>query len=166
MGFEMAPLSLMHCFVLMGLKSPLVDPNTTETNLSLENFITATCICSLDYDGIVAFLDNPNRNKQIEQWHEKINRESPDFSQEINRFLDWFFGETKSHPHWDERKKNGKITETRKSVIPWPIRIAWALIAKLEERRAWSMPIGLALSYYAAVQEENGDDMLMSEGEE
>jgi hypothetical protein len=166
MGFEMAPLSLMHCFVLMGLKSPLVDPSTKETSLSLESFITAACVCSLDYDGLVAFLDNPNRGNQIGEWHDKIKKESPDFLQEIENFVEWFVAESKPHPRYEMRIQNGKPRESTKSVIPWPLRIAWALMARLEERRAWSMPIGMAMSLYAAAQEENGDDMLIAEDDE
>jgi hypothetical protein len=48
---------------------------------------------------------------------------------------------------------------------PWPIFIAVRLIPLVGERRAWSMPLPLALAYSTALCELAGDDSWMSEDE-
>jgi hypothetical protein len=43
-----------------------------------------------------------------------------------------------------------------KSCLPSSVSIAWMLMARMDERRAWSMPLPMALCYVVAESENNG----------
>lgn len=49
-----------------------------------------------------------------------------------------------------------KNETARMSCLPRSVNIAWALMSRLPERRVWSMPMGEALTYFAALCEGNG----------
>jgi hypothetical protein len=51
--------------------------------------------------------------------------------------------------------KNGSA---RESCLPSSVKIAWAIMGKTGERRAWTMPVPLALSYFTAECEFNGQE--------
>jgi hypothetical protein len=44
------------------------------------------------------------------------------------------------------------------SCLPASVNIVWAIMGKVGEKRAWSMPMPLALSYLVAESESNGGE--------
>jgi hypothetical protein len=62
--------------------------------------------------------------------------------------------------YWDAFTARPGVWETkssgRASCLPSSINVAWTLMGKVSERRAWSMPMPLALAYFTAENERNG----------
>lgn len=44
------------------------------------------------------------------------------------------------------------------SCLPLSVSVAWAIMGKVGERRAWSMPLPLALTYFVAEREAGGSE--------
>lgn len=56
----------------------------------------------------------------------------------------------------DKPNRYDSKTHGRASCLPSSVNVAWAIMGKVGERRAWSMPLPLAITYFTAETECNG----------
>jgi hypothetical protein len=64
--------------------------------------------------------------------------------------------------YWDTYTAQAEVWEAKgalhRSCLPSSVKIAWAIMGKVSERRAWSMPLPLAMAYFTAEAEFNGQE--------
>lgn len=158
-GRQLEPLSLGHVYLLTVQGSPLMDGGPVTQG----DIVTAVFICSSPFKEAIDRLVSPDCLSSAVEWG-KENR-SANSEAECKAFMDYFRSYFQYPERYLEHKVNGVSVKQSKSAVPWFYVIAWSLMERVSEERAWNMPLPLAFSYHAANAQFNGDEMLVPDDE-
>lgn len=152
---RLRPLSLAHVYILMSVDNPFAIGGSPH----LGHLAFAVQICTRTFDENQEWFRSPSLVSDVEKWAEKCR--DLDFPQERDKFEAYMKASTLLPQRWKKKDKIGAAVKH-----PWPLVIAVAMFKHVGETRAWDMPLPLAMSYWSALGELNGDDSLMTEQEQ
>lgn len=162
LGRRLHSLSLGHCRLLTAMRSPIID-GEWET-AKHEDVIAAIYICSMPYAEAEEKIRSGAFETECQEWGEAAAK-IDDREAEFDKFFSYFVEHIKSPPRYEYISKGGKIIKPEAGAVPWFFSVAWALMDRVPEDRAWNMPLPLAFAYHAAHCQFNGDEFLVKEPE-
>lgn len=147
LGRKLRPLTLAHYWILEAINSPYVRGEKP----SYSDMVIAVFALSFPASVSRWLLMHQNLYKRIlKAWGWLYKGGDP--ISDLASFAAYWDAYTEMPDKWP---KKGSPKE---SCLPTSINIAWAIIGKVGERRAWSMPMPLALAYLVAESEFNGGE--------
>lgn len=146
MGRKLRPLTLAHLWILEAIDSPYVSHSTR----TFRDTVTASFIASHDPRLMRWLIMHPWAYKLAMRVWTYLYK-GHDIKAAMDDFEAYWQAYTNMPTSW-----SSKGGSSRESCLPQSISMAWALIGRVGERRAWSMPLPLALSYIVAESEFNG----------
>ena len=156
---RLLPLSLAHVYSLMVIDSPYV----TGGEKTLLDLAIAVMICSRTWKQGQAFFESDDILDQCAKWGRKCRR--LDFNTEQSNFVLYL----DEYTQFPDRYSTVKPEAQKPCKHPWPLLIAKRLIGPScnpeTEARVWDMPLPLALSYWSAEAEIQGDESLATEAD-
>ena len=149
LGRKLRHLTLRHLWLLEAVDSPYAfraPPAYSDT-------VFAVFLLSVPFAVARWLLMHPRIMAWIfAAWGRR--NQSMDHAADMAAFADYFDTYTaQADPY--ETKGAG-----RRSCLTSSVKIAWAIMGKVGERRAWSMPLPLAMTYFTAECEFNGQDFV------
>ena len=157
LGRHLVPFSLGHAAVLTALESPVIDCKPVTT----DDAIVGIYVCSMPYQHALDKISDGSFAAECKQWGEAVFGD--DKQPEFDKFFQYIEWHTKAPPRYEFISKGGKVIKPEPGAVPWFFSVAWALMDRMPEARAWNMSLPLALSYYAAHCQFNGDEFLIPE---
>lgn len=154
MGRKLRPLTLAHLWILEAIDSPYAN----HANRTFKDTVTAVFIASHNPLIIRWLLMHPLAYRLVMAAWRNLYK-GHDIKAAMDDFEAYWQAYTDMPKAWS--RKGGS---NRESCLPQSVSMAWALMGKVGERRAWSMPLPLALSYIVAESEFNGGEYV-TEGE-
>jgi len=149
------PLCLSHIYALMVIDSPYVTGGTR----TLLDLAIAVMICSRTWEEGKAFFGSDDILKQCAKWGSKCKR--LDFNAEQDKFALYL----DEYTQFPDRFATGGKEAPKPCRHPWPLLICKRILPDVGESRAWNMPLPLALSYWSAEAEIQGDESLTTEAD-
>lgn len=150
LGKKLLPLSLGHVFALMAVESPYVCHGPK----GLWDLSLAVAICSHTWEGNQRWFKSGKILADFKRWGKQCRKLN--FVAEHWKFKTYF-------DHYTQFPERNHSEGMKPSRHPWPLMVANSLVAKVGEERAWNMPLPLAVSYWSADAEMQGDDSLKSD---
>jgi hypothetical protein len=160
LGRQMQPISMGHALLLIAIKSPVLSGDFE--NALRADILPAIYICSMPYADAVAKIKVGEFESDCKAWGESVSLLGNETA-EFDAFLEYFKEHIKFPPRYEYISKGGKIIKPEEGAVPWPFTIAWALMERMTEDRAWNMPLPLAFAYHAANCQFHGDEFLVKE---
>jgi len=153
MGKRMRELSVGHFYLLEASDSPFVHGG----QVLLSDLVFATMICSMPFKAArdILFADPQKLLRKGRWWGMIFSFKRYDLQQETDAFMNYWKAYTEMPERWQDTDKKAKT-----SAIPWSLRLAWLLMERMPEDKAWDMPMPRACSYYACWAEANGVDFV------
>ena len=148
LGRKLKPLTLRHYWILEAVNSPYVWNQAPAYKdmvfaVFILSFPAGLGIWLLMHPRILAFL--------FDLWGRK--HKSLAIESDLADFAEYWKAYTaRPSPYVS------KGSTSRESCLPVSVKIAWAIMGKVGERQAWSMPLPLASSYFTAELEWNGSE--------
>jgi hypothetical protein len=154
LGRQLKPFCCGHAVVLAGLNSPFIIGG----ELTVVELYIAVWVCSHTYEELqVKFLKDTNSVSG--EFAEFVSKSIDDcsFAATNIAFQSYLSEHLKAPDKW-------KRSDAKSAKAPWPLIIATRLMKELKftEEKAWNMPMQMALWYFAAISEFNGDDSLIT----
>jgi len=154
---RLLPLSLGHLYQLYAAESAYAIKGGKP---GLPDLVYAVGICSRTFEQGMAWLRRPRLLAECERWGRRArNRVDPEEEHQV--FLEY----VDQFAIFPERYQDDKL-QAKPCKHPWPLVIAVKIIPLVGESRAWNMPLPLALSYWSALAETEGDESLRGEDDE
>jgi hypothetical protein len=157
LGKQLLPFSCAHASFLYAIESPYMIGGS----LTPDEICIAIWICSLKFEEIQCRIGKDVNvvSSEFKEWVSsflgvhKINDANESFQQYLEQHL-------RAPERWKKK-------ESKPSKSPWPLTIATNLMRELKfsEEKAWNLSMPLALWYFAAIAEANGDESLITEQE-
>ena len=149
LGRKLRPLTLAHYWLLEASGSPYTTPGAVcgYTDMAFAVFIVSLPVWVARWMIMRPVL----LNKAFAAWG-RIGRARYRF-QDLSEFQAYWDAYTEMPEAYEREGRTGKG-----SCLPVSVNIAWAIMHKVGELRAWSMPMPLALMYYTAEAECNGTE--------
>ena len=148
LGRKLRPMTLARYWILEAVDSPYVWGQVP----TYENMVFAVFVASFPAWLSRWLLMRPRLSRAVFAWwgrhHKRI-----DIKGDMEAFAAYWQAYTAMPNRY---MKDG--AKSHKSCLPASVNIAWAIMGKIGERRAWSMPMPLALSYLVAESESNGGE--------
>lgn len=145
LGRKLRPLTLAHYWILEAVDSPYVWGNTP----TYGDMVFAVFTLSLPAWFGRWLLMHPAVSRRLSgAWGRRHS--TLDIQGDLAAFAAYWEAYT-AMPSRYESKGSSKS-----SCLPASVNIAWAIMGKVGEKRAWSMPMPLALSYFVSESECNG----------
>ena len=146
LGRKLRPLTLSRYWILEAVNSPYV----WRLPASYQDMVFAVFVCSFPAWLSRWILMHPRAAQAVFAWW---GRRYKDLN--VQADLEAFGAYWKAYTDMPNRySKDG--AKSSESCLPSSVNIAWAIMGKVGERRAWNMPMPLALSYLVAESEFNG----------
>ncbi|MEN6360042.1 MAG: hypothetical protein ABFD59_08300 [Smithella sp.] len=147
---RLLPLSLGHIYALMVYDSPYISGEKK----TLIDLAFAVGICARSFEDIISWLSSKTLLRDCKQWGQSCRKLN--FAAEEVEFESYLNSHCIVPDRWKSEKSDPVLH-------PWPLIIAVSLFPLVGESRAWNMPLPLAMSYWSAQEEINGDKSLKSE---
>ena len=147
LGRRLLPLSLAHIYALMAIDSPYTDGGPK----SLIDLSVAVMICSRTWEEGQEFFRQSNLLRVCKAWGKTCGKMK--FGEEQSKFIRYL----DEYTQFPDRLQDVGATPCRH---PWPLLVVQTILGKVTESRAWNMPLPLAVSYWSAEAELNGDETL------
>jgi hypothetical protein len=147
LGRKLKPLTLAHYWLLEAVESPYVcgmAPTYKDT-------VFAVFLLSMRPPTARWMLMRPRLMRLVFSTWGHFNK-SLNIVGDMRAFQEYWDAYTARPNAYESAGKS------RASCLPTSIKLAWALMGKVGERRAWSLPLPLALAYYTAEAEWNGTE--------
>ena len=148
LGRKLRPLTLAHYWILEAVDSPYVWGQTPRySDLAFAVFTLSVPAWFSRW-----LLMRPALSRRVfKAWGRLYKRAG--IKDDLEAFKAYWQAYTDMPSKWTKegQKSSG-------SCLPASVNIAWAIMGKVGERRAWSMPMPLALSYLVAESESNGGE--------
>lgn len=144
-------LNLYHVAILDALGSPYVMGGAK----TIDDLALAVWVCSRSPEEIRRGLASRKMQRQL--WLMGVIHRDDDINAEGVRFRR-YMDEYMRMPEW-------WTSDGAPRRVPWFFGVAWAIMPKVGEDRAWSMPIPLAMAYYATEADAMGSRSVMTEEE-
>lgn len=156
LGVSLLPLSLGHVWALLAFENGFA---VSGKRADLSDLVMGAAICSREFDSILDLLNNPDRHiKEIAEWGRKTSKQN--LVRQKRAFIRYLNDNCKTPERW---KKSGEAQS--QSRVPWPIKVAVGIMPLVGESRAWNMSITMAMSYWFGLQENAGDNSIVSDEE-
>lgn len=156
LGVSLRPFCCGHAVLLEAIESPFLRGG----NVDREDLIIAVWICSRSFeDGRTQLTgDRGKLLKECEAWGATVG--AWDFDASNAAFQNYLAAHLKAPEKWKSKASRG-------CRAPWPLTVAAGIMMHLRigESEAWNMPMQMALWYFAAIAEANGDESLITEEE-
>ncbi len=153
---KMKDLTVGHVFLLEACKSPFLRGG----NITLHDMALLVLLCSLDFADAVDFLMQPEKKifNKVSAWGYWCRLFRVDFEEAQQQCVEYVNAYTDMPEMWKDKdeKKNT-------SALPFSLKIAWTLMAKMTEAQAWNCQFSRALAYYTAEAEYNGQRFVTEE---
>lgn len=151
LGRKLLDLSLYHLAVLDTLGSPYVMGGAK----SIDDLALGVWICSRNPKQIKRGMATGLIKKQM--WLMGIVHSGADLHKEGQSF-ERYITEYMRMPEWWSSDGSPRR-------VPWYFSVAWAIMPRVGEDRAWSMSLALAMAYYATEADALGSRSVMTEAE-
>ena len=145
LGRRLRPLTLAHLWILEAAGSPYAYNQPPQ----YQDMVFAVLVISLQPSIARWLIMRPALMRRIVTAWGWTRRKVNPFC-EMADFAEYWKAYTATAESWP---RDGK---SRPSCLPVSINIAWSIIGKVGERRAWSMPLPLAMAYHTAEAECHG----------
>jgi hypothetical protein len=154
LGRQLKPFCCGHAVVLAGLNSPFIVGG----ELTVSELYIAVWVCSQTYEDLQIKLLGKT---------DDISKEFKDFVSNAIEDCNYTATNIDFQKYLSEHLKapdKWKKSDSKSARAPWPLIIATRLMKELKftEEKAWNMPMQMALWYFAAISEFNGDDSLIT----
>jgi hypothetical protein len=148
MGRNLRPMTLAHLWLLEAIGSPYAF---TKCAASYSDTLTAVMVVSLPAALAKWIITRPFWQRVYMRLFFRLGRIADDVAA-----AESYFAAYKAHPD----RVDSKTSTSRRTCTPASVSIAWVIMGKVGERRAWSMPIPLAMTYLVAESEANGSEYI------
>jgi len=153
LGRRLQPFSLAHSFILERAENPYWCGG----DKTAAHFFEAVDICARALDENAAHF-NGGKVRTFKKWAAKFLRKVN--AEEVIAFTSYLNNFAECPPR--DNKGGG-----RAMVSPWQFRIVgWLVAHGFAEDRAWNMPLNLAMCYFGAANEMEGDESLIEQWRE
>lgn len=149
LGVRLLPLSLGHVYILMAVDSPFAVGGKPH----LGNLSFAVQVCSRTFEDAQKWLHSETLIADVAKWGKSCRK--MDFGAESKKFEEYIAQSTQMPERLSSSPGGGKGVKH-----PWPLIIAVSLFKHIGESRSWNMPMGMAVAYWSALAETQGDDSL------
>lgn len=144
-GLKLRPFSNWHKFLLLSLKSPILE---NKENVSISDVYMACVVCRQEYPEAkldVSLLDT----FRVWRYRKKTTSQFQSFMTYLNDYV--------AYPEfWESEEQSGK----KRGAPPEPLSAMTSLINMgFSEKEAWDMPTGKAYWYVSAYAQSQGADI-------
>lgn len=148
LGRKLRPLTLSHYWILEAVDSPYVWGQTPRySDMVFAVFTLSVPIWLSRW----LLMHQAVSRRVFKAWGRLHKRSNPKI--DLKSFEAYWQAYTDMPAKWT---KDGQ--KSGSSCLPASVNIAWAIMGKIGEKRAWSIPMPLALSYLVAESESNGGE--------
>lgn len=151
LGRKLRPYSLGHSFILEATASPFV----TGGPVNAFELIGAVLMCSIPFRELVDKINTNGLEAESAAMGKDMDL-GVMYAAELAKFNDYLRTYDKAPPAIQKKAET-------ECPVPWQFIVAWRLMERIPEDRAWDMPLSLALAYNAAWRWEHGDETLLGE---
>lgn len=151
LGRRLLDLSLYHLAILDTFGSPYVLGGAK----SIDDLALGVWVCSRTPSQIKRGMASGLIKKQM--WLMGIVHARSDLHKEGQSF-ERYITEYMRMPEWWSSDGSPRR-------VPWYFSVAWAIMPRVGEERAWSMSLALAMAYYATEADAQGSRSVMTEAE-
>ena len=142
-----------HAYLLEALESPFIAGG----EVGVDDLVVAVLVCSMPFTKARKYLMQPPLliARRATWWGWWCRLRGLDVDASVEAFKDYVSAYTDMPEAWVDKSKQSKS-----SAVPFTIRLAWAMMAKMDEAQAWDCPMARALGYYSAEAEYNGTEFV------